>query len=142
VPSEARSAKEGCINPDRPSSSLRIFSAQPAGRFASLMSRTVLAYAGALRLPADKLPQPKPTLRRPHSKPEATPNRAQLRQATAHRPAQTLAPHHLSRLLRQTKASQIRALSEIRLRPRLRESTSVVEGPTLAMRSLRFVNYS
>jgi len=40
-----------------------------------------------------------------------------------------LAPRYPCRLFRRTRSSRLRALSEIRFRPRLRESTSVV-GPT------------
>jgi hypothetical protein len=97
-----------------------------AGRFAPRMRSECLPYVSALRLSAGKRAQQEPALRRRHNRSETAPGRAQFRQVTAHGAVQTVAPCNLCRLLRRATGSRIRALSEIRLRPRLCESTSVV----------------
>ena len=85
----------------------------------------------------DKRAQYQPALYRHHSRSETTPSRAQFRQVTTHGAVQTVAPCHLCCILRRTKGRRIRALSEIRLRPRLRESTSVVGLPLAAPQGRR-----
>jgi hypothetical protein len=100
-----------------------------AGTFAPRTPFTRLPYGSALRLFPDKRAQQEPALCRHHNRSETAFCRTQFRQVTAHGRVQTVAPRHLCCLLRCPKSSQIRALSEIRLRPRLCESTSVVALP-------------
>jgi hypothetical protein len=99
---------------------------QRPGRFARRAPPDRLPSASALRLSSEKHRQPPRTLRWRHRRSKTTPGRPQFRQVAAHGAVQTVAPRHLCCLRRRTKGIQIRALSETRLRPRLRKSTSVL----------------
>jgi len=120
APSEARSAKEGfpqAANSPR---------SEPA-RLACVIVCTALPFGRVLRLPAYQRPQKRSALYRGHHRFETAPLRSQSRHFTAYSRVCALAPRDLRRLFRSAKSNRFRTLSEIRLRPRLCESTSVVE---------------
>jgi len=122
APSEARSAKEG--SPQAANSPR----SEPA-KLACLIVCIALPFERALRLPAHQRSQKRSALHRDHHRFETAPRRSPSRHFTPYSKVRALAPRDIRRLFRSAKSIRFRALPEIRLRPRLCESTSLVGFP-------------
>ena len=77
----------------------------------------------ARRLSSSKPIRAEPTVRRPHARCERSPRGAQRRALRAHRSLPTLGPCGRRHVGRRTHRHPLRAVPEVRLGPRLRETT-------------------